>query len=338
MSDMSSVKSDSCEIYVVCPAYKKTGGMELLHQLVYALNTEGAHATIAYTGVAKSSNSCPINSEYAQYVNSYIPAQQIPDRDGVIVVLPEVDAKMVSSFKYAKIYFWWLSIDNYLKVYSLWYNLRNCNFRAAVSLIKHGAWRYALSFLRRDVNLNLVQSYYAKDYLEKHGFTNIVRLSDYINDEYIVDDTSRPRMDHILYNPKKGIEFTRLLMEAAPDLQWMPIENMTLDEVRRTLKTAKVYVDFGNHPGKDRFPREAAISGCCVLTGKRGSAAFEQDVPIPSAYKFEDSIANIPLIIEKIRECLADFSRCAHDFDGYRAMIVSEKKIFNEDVRRIFIE
>ena len=110
----------------------------------------------------------------------------------------------------------------------------------------------------------------------------------------------------MLYNPKKGIEFTRQLIEAAPDLNWVPLENMSNEEVRGKLKTSKVYIDFGDHPGKDRFPREAAISGCCVITGKRGSAAYD-DVPIPE------------------------------DFDGYRSTIKAEKNKFIEDVRSIFM-
>lgn len=57
------------------------------------------------------------------------------------------------------------------------------------------------------------------------------------------------------------------------------------------MSKSKVYIDFGNHPGKDRIPREAAISGCIVITGKRGAAAFAEDVCIPETYKFDESCA-----------------------------------------------
>ena len=39
---------NSKTIYVVCPAYFKTGGTELLHQLVYELNNLGKNAIITY--------------------------------------------------------------------------------------------------------------------------------------------------------------------------------------------------------------------------------------------------------------------------------------------------
>lgn len=58
-------------------------------------------------------------------------------------------------------------------------------------------------------------------------------------------------------------------MKKARELNFKPIINMTRDEVIRELQRAKVYIDFGNHPGKDRIPREAAILGCCAIVGKR---------------------------------------------------------------------
>lgn len=36
---------------------------------------------------------------------------------------------------------------------------------------------------------------------------------------------------------------------------------------------------FRQPPGKDRMPREAAMPGCCVITGKRGAAANPFDIP-----------------------------------------------------------
>ncbi|MCX7738527.1 MAG: hypothetical protein N2Z80_03840 [Hydrogenothermaceae bacterium] len=65
------------------------------------------------------------------------------------------------------------------------------------------------------------------------------------------------------------------------------------------LKKAKVYIDFGNHTGKDRIPREAAMLECCVITGRRGIAKYREDVPIPENYKIEDKVENIPLILSK---------------------------------------
>lgn len=144
--------------------------------------------------------------------------------------------------------------------------------------------------------------------------------------------TRDPRQDIVAYNPKKGLAFTQQLMAAAPDITWAPIEHMTAEEVHALLCRAKCYIDFGNHPGQDRIPREAAAAGCCVITDRRGSAANDMDVPIPTTYKFDDVPQAIPAILSCIRDCLADYEGHTRDFDSYRAMIAGQKERFRRDV------
>jgi len=112
---------------------------------------------------------------------------------------------------------------------------------------------------------------------------------------------------------------------------------MKRTEVLDLLKSAKVYIDFGNHPGKDRLPREAATLGACVITSRRGSAGYFEDVPIPEEYKFEDTKENIPLIVAKIKDCLEHYEQRAKDFDYYREIIAKEPEKFTNDVKKIFI-
>ena len=119
---------------------------------------------------------------------------------------------------------------------------------------------------------------------------------------------------------------------------WVPIVNMTNEEVVDLLKTSKVYIDFGNHPGKDRFPREAAYCGCCNITGKTGSANYFEDVKIKDSYKFDDLEKSIPSIIRTIESCLEDFEKHQKEFDVYRSMIKDEKSSFEKDVRKIFLQ
>ena len=101
------------------------------------------------------------------------------------------------------------------------------------------------------------------------------------------------------------------------------------------MKQSKAYIDFGNHPGKDRLPREAAINGCCVITDRRGSAAFSQDVPIPDEYKFEDTDDNIPQIVDKINDTLSNYNNKKHDFDEYRNKILAEHQQFISDLSKV---
>lgn len=63
---------------------------------------------------------------------------------------------------------------------------------------------------------------------------------------------------------------------------------MTTQQIIKILDESMVYIDFGNHPGKDRIPREAALRNCIVMTNKSGSAANDIDIPIPAEYKFSE--------------------------------------------------
>ena len=112
---------------------------------------------------------------------------------------------------------------------------------------------------------------------------------------------------------------------------------MTNEEVRGLLKSSKCYVDFGNHPGKDRFPREAAICGCMVVTGKRGSAAYAEDVCIPEEYKFDEKSVKIKDIADSIKKFLAEYNTRIDDFESYRQYILGEKTEFSKCVKEIFL-
>ena len=102
------------------------------------------------------------------------------------------------------------------------------------------------------------------------------------------------------------------------------------------MQISKVYIDFGNHPGKDRIPREAAICGCCIITGKRGSANNKIDIAIKDKYKFEDRLSSIDQIHSLICDCMDNFDICQSDFKNYREIILKEEAIFKENVLKIF--
>ena len=178
-------------------------------------------------------------------------------------------------------------------------------------------------------------------YLQLNNYEKAEHLfDDYVNDIYLAGEEAALREkkeDVVLYNPKKGAAFTKALREMAQDLRWVPLIGMTTEEMRSCMSKSKVYVDFGNHPGKDRIPREAAISGCIVITGKRGAAAFAEDVCIPETYKFDESCAKKEDIISCIRDCICNFDVHKVDFDGYRSYIRNEHQQFTADVKKIFV-
>lgn len=332
----------SCrKIYVLCPANVKSGGPELLHQLVYQLNQINSRprAYIVYYNL-KTNN--PVVPAYKKYVGkNWIVEQKIEDNGDNLLIIPETGLSQFNICKDIQKAIWWLSVDNFLNT-----NYFN-SLIAQVGLV-HGIIAKLKGNIKNRAKLiykadyHFYQSYYAKDYLIKKGisFDKMFYLSDYINDYYV--DSSKialnnKRKNIVLYNPKKGIEFTSKIIKATPNyIKFVPLINMTNEQIFYNLVSSKVYIDFGNHPGKDRFPREAAILGCCVITGRRGSANYSKDVPIEEKYKILDKDENIPLIVKRIQDCVDNYNLRQTDFYNYRKKITKEKAKFIESCKEIF--
>lgn len=123
-----------------------------------------------------------------------------------------------------------------------------------------------------------------------------------------------------------------------PDINFLPLEDYTTQQLIEIMQNSMVYVDFGNHPGKDRMPREAAMCGCCIITSTEGSAYFQEDVAIPQGYKFfiQDN-KNISAAAQTIQYILSHYEECKNQFNGYRAKILLERKDFEQGVKNLII-
>lgn len=318
--DFSEIK----KIYVACPAYIKTGGTELLHQLVYEVS-KYRPCSIYYLN-CHAKNPTPL--EFQKYVNDYV--THIPYADinkENIIIIPETATEMLYRYPEMKCIIWWLSVDNFKR-----------EEKDFLDVIIREWGKSKFSFYRfHNKCLHLVQSQYAMDYLKRHGIKKqaICFLSDYINTEYY-NCHNKERENIILYNPKKGTEFTQMIMQAAKDMRFIPIINMSNMEVINLMQRAKVYIDFGNHPGKDRIPREAALQGLCVITGKDGAAQNMVDVPIKKSFKIKARKKNIPHIINTIRQCLSEYEENQKLFVPYIEFILAEKAKFENTIKQLF--
>ncbi len=336
--------TESSVIYVYCPAGVVTGGAELLHQLVSELNDNGRDARIVYFGNAPRE----IPADYSGY-NIRI-ADRVNDAPENVEVFYEGCFDMAFDNSRTQKVLWWLSVDNFYKcsVHSLapadmFGFSRRLGFKSLFHRAKrllhighHRGCAISLKKLRSLDAVNGYQSEYARDFLERRGFGRLAPLKDFINTEHVAAFDKSLKEDIVVYNPKKGIEFTRKLIAAAPDLRWVPLQGMTRAQLIDVVRRAKVYVDFGNHPGKDRLPRECAMNGCCIMTGMRGSAAFYGDVMIDSAYKFDERTASVADIVACIRRTLAGYDTAIDGFAGYRDMIASEREEFGSQVKDLF--
>lgn len=100
------------------------------------------------------------------------------------------------------------------------------------------------------------------------------------------------------------------------------------------MQLAKIYIDFGHHPGMDRIPREAALCGCCIVTNRDGSVAYSEDVPIDDEYKFENVTEQIDEIAALLESICENYNMHSTKFDDYRVFINAQKDQFKEDVAK----
>ena len=283
----------------------------------------GVNAYICYYPFEEE-NSTP--NAYAHYNCKVIQYKSVKPSES-IVVIPEVSTSLFSSFEGAKKYIWWLSVDNYFNPHKV------DTFKGKLGHITAVLRKRRMSIRSMTKYGHLVQSDYAKNFLFKRGISSYM-LSDYLNKAHLEGKfVNKKRQSVIAYNPKKGIAYTKKLMENCPEFSFVPIQNMTPDEVNNLLGSVKVYIDFGEHPGKDRFPREAAMAGCCIVTGKQGSAGNDIDIAIPRKYKIDeresDFIKSFKTIINSI---FIDLDGSQKEFEIYRKKIQEEPADFKRDV------
>ena len=306
------------KVHVLCPASSVTGGPEALHQLVDAGQRLGHDMAMVYL---PEDDPDPTPGVFRIYQPRAV--KEIVDSPDSVVVVPETGTLQLLELRHATRALWWLSVEHYF---------------SRAEAMRQGAARSPLDFVfdPRFEIVHLAQSEYARQWVSRRGPDSLM-LTDYIRDE-ILERSRRlrhgPREHIVAYNPKKGLAFTQQLMAQSPaGIQWVAIENMSPAEVAALLGRAKVYVDFGPHPGRDRIPREAALCGCVVITNTQGSAANPVDVPLPEGFKFDERHPlTVPLVLQRIVQVMQDHAGHAALFAPYVDWIEDQRRAFTEEV------
>lgn len=319
------------KIFILCPSGSKTGGAECLHQFGNALISNGIDAHMSYYPDKTGSGAPDFFSQYQ------VPVSETEDNEKKLIIIPELSTHLIKQFPLAKKAVYWLSIDNYFyrKRQSIIADLYR-RFRSLTTT------RVPIKKMKHLVHIS--QSFYATEYLKKQGLTSIF-VGDYLNDAFFqlsekIRSEKRVKKNQVAYNPKKGFKYIKYLSKKYPEIPFVPIINMTREEVINLLADSKVYIDLGQHPGKDRIPREAASLGCCIITSKKGSAYNDVDIPIASEYKFDLNKKQLDKITEKIKHIFNNFNFENKKFISYCEMIRKEKDTFISDTKKLiqFIE
>lgn len=332
------------KVYVFSPSEKTTGGIELLHQLVDYLRNKGKEAYIYYYEKPLSK----VPDIYSKY--NIATATQVEDDLKTVFVFPEICFHFSSLYTKSQIVLWWLSVDNYyhqekkhiplyeIFSYSKVYGLKQVWHRFVRLFCCK--WSLAPFFsikesIRKDF-IHVYQSEYARLHLCERGVKNLYPLKDYINTAFVTETVFEKRQPNVLYNPKKGMKFTQKLINAAPDLKFIPLQNLSRLELQQLFSSSMLYIDFGNHPGMDRLPREAAINKCCIVTGVWGAAGNDVDIPISRFYKFDESKHSVEDIIKRIREIILNYDQHVDSFALYRERIMQEETEFYKQINQLF--
>jgi len=315
-------------ILVVCPGNAVTGGPEALHQLVDAMRRAGHPAFIVYWPPGRTFEVPP---PYAQYDAPQAPYEDLP---GELIVFPEVMPSDALKVRQAEAALWWLSLDNFLCRKNV-NPLRDWSQYWKRALRGQRPWNGARGLHRLR---HLSQTEHATAYLRACGIEP-EPLIDYINLDHFVDQTPAliaGKQNRILYNPTKGKAFVDRLRAARPDWDFQPLKGLDRDQLSELLDASRLYVDFGHHPGRDRLPREAASHGCCIVSGRLGSAGNDIDLPIPARYKFDTRAPDfVERAVPLMESILANFETHHRAFESYREWVRAEYGIFDEQVRAV---
>ncbi len=318
-------------VVVLCPE-AVTGGPEALHQLAHAISTLGGNARLAYFGQGSRIEYGPTailcqyspNEAVSKTYEAYKPVPLIsaPLSEATLIVAPEILPEALLAIPARNRAVWWLSVDN-----------------AISHNPKLGEPGYANTLIGNSGFINFYQSDYARRFVERHGGArNAFPLFDYINPEYMRSGPSQSQSPRQLIGlfPQKGAMLASRFMSANPQLSFAPIQNMTREQVRHTLLDCSVYIDFGHHPGKDRVPREAAVSGAIVFLHERGAAQHFQDHPLERFYLFTEHDIDTGALASRVEEAIADRERHYARQQVYRQQIRLGFEEFMLQIRTFF--
>lgn len=299
-------------IYILALHGVVTGGPEATHQLSDALIEQGFDARLVYFKWQDLKDGLPrefpaytgFAPEYAGYKAKL--ARALPDEEGAVIVVPESACHLVPFWTKAKVLVWWLSVDN------------------AFLALGH----VNLNYLRRPNVYHASQSRYAEAFTQALQLRSLGMLSDYTVDmtEYATPLPMEQRPKLVAMNARADKVIADLnaigeeLAARDPEIRCVAVAGMSRADLAALFATARVYVDLGNFPGKDRMPREAASMGCASI-GIIGHGASIEAVGYAQFYG-------------KLPETIAAMVQAPLPFAA--VSVLAERDTFNAEVRDVF--
>ncbi len=333
---MNLIINKSTSIYILAPAWVATWGPELLHQLSFKIKKILWHEKVFIYYMDIKEDWVLTNENYKQYWVKI--SKNIQDDEDNILIVPEIYTKELKKYNNIRKVIWWLSIDNYYFNINLFYTILN-----KVILEFFNSQQY-FGFNKNFSKwiLHFVQSEYANNHLKNKWIieSNIFSLSDYLNSDFLKNEFISSKKENIVaYNPKKWYKFTKKIIDYSienwSNLKFIPIVNMSRNEVIELLKVSKIYIDLWYFPWKDRIPREASILWCLILISNMWSWNYFQDFWIDNKFKIK-KLKKFKDIFLKIENLILNYEENLELQKNYRNIIQKEEFIFDNSIKNIF--
>ncbi len=319
---------------ILVPAGVRTGGPEACHQLCDTLLAQGFDASIWFLdeadlrnlqqrlqrGPSLAATGCEVGSknatipEYAHYRVSEFTRFQSGEM--VTFVIPELFVWALPAFIGLPVLVWWLSVDNAF---------------GALSMIN-------LNFLRTPLVRHAAQCEYVSAFTASLGLC-ASPLSDYtvIPEGHRIPLVERPRRVAFNAGKKNIFDMNHLgqqLQATCPGVELIPLVNMAREQVFELFGAARLYVDLGNFPGKDRMAREALALGANVVIASAGAGSSGIDHPWPECYRLDPH--RTEALAALIGHMVNHPDVHVPLFDKARENIRGERSVFQEQVLALF--
>ena len=192
---------------------------------------------------------------------------------------------------------------------------------ALPTMIESLSIEFAERTVRRDINYG-TQSFYGQGFVRTQLGGEAFQLTDYPRLPKIRAEVRNRNL--VLYNGAKGKWKIPDLEALLPDVNFMPIQGLTFDEVCQLLSRAALYVEIGHLPGRDRLAREAANYGTPTVLLARGAGYCWNDFPLGEKYRIPYTTDWASHMAPVIREVLNDPSEILLAQEHFRDWVAGE--------------
>jgi hypothetical protein len=188
---------------------------------------------------------------------------------------------------------------------------------------------YAERTVRRRINFG-TQSFYGQGFVRTQLGSEAFQLTDYPRKPKVAPEPRSKNL--VVYNGSKGMWKIPDLQVRLPNVDFVPIQGMSFDEVCQLLSRASLYVEVGHLPGRDRLAREAANYGTPTVMLARGAGYCWNDFPLGERYRIPYTIDWADQMAPVIREVLDDPREIIETQAPFREWVSGEKARYEQSL------